>query len=132
MSTLKVDGIRSNSATSDAITLASDGTCTANITNNLSNRRLTINGAMTVSQRGTSFSPTGNAYCLDRFAQRVGSSFNMDTTITQSTDAPSGFANSLKISPDSTQTPTGSHNATIRHIIEGNSCDALAHGTSDD
>ena len=42
MSTLKVDGIRSNSATSDAITLASDGTCTANITNK-PNRNLIIN-----------------------------------------------------------------------------------------
>ena len=36
MSTLKVDNIRHNSATSDAITTAADGTCTANITNNLS------------------------------------------------------------------------------------------------
>ena len=31
MSTLKVDAIRHNSATSDAITTAADGTCTANI-----------------------------------------------------------------------------------------------------
>ena len=66
MSTLKVDGIRSNSATSDAITLASDGTCTANITNNLSNRNLIINGAMQVAQRGTSY--TGGGYqTVDRF-----------------------------------------------------------------
>lgn len=66
MSTLKVDGIRSNSATSDAITLASDGTCTANITNNLSNRNLIINGAMQVAQRGTS--STNNGYgTVDRF-----------------------------------------------------------------
>ena len=59
MSTLKVDGIRSNSATSDAITLASDGTCTANITNNLSNRNLIINGDMQVAQRGTSSTAYG-------------------------------------------------------------------------
>ena len=59
MSTLKVDGIRSNSASSDAITLASDGTCTANITNNLSNRNLVINGAMQVAQRGTSSTTSG-------------------------------------------------------------------------
>ena len=32
MSTLKVDNIRHNSATSDAITMASDGTCTAKLT----------------------------------------------------------------------------------------------------
>ena len=66
MSTLKVDGIRSNSATSDAITLASDGTCTANITNNLSNRNLIINGAMQVAQRGTSFT-AHPSYAVDRF-----------------------------------------------------------------
>ena len=67
MSTLKVDGIRSNSATSDAITLASDGTCTANITNNLSNRNLIINGAMQVAQRGTSDSSTNGNGTVDRF-----------------------------------------------------------------
>ena len=52
MSTLKVGGIRGVSASSDAITVADDGTCTANITNNLSNRNLIINGAMKVAQRG--------------------------------------------------------------------------------
>ncbi len=66
MSTLKVDGIRSNSASSDAITLASDGTCTANITNNLSNRNLIINGAMQVAQRGTSSTSAGYQ-TVDRF-----------------------------------------------------------------
>jgi len=66
MSTLKVDGIRSNSASSDAITLASDGTCTANITNR-SNRNLIINGAMNIAQRGTS--STSNGYTtVDRIS----------------------------------------------------------------
>ena len=72
MSTLKVDGIRSNSATSDAITLASNGTCTAKITNNLSNRRLTINGAMTIAQRGTSASVTGGYLTVDRYETATG------------------------------------------------------------
>ena len=66
MSTLKVDGIRSNSASSNAITLASDGTCTANITNNLSNRNLAINGACLISQRGTSSTDSGYG-TVDRF-----------------------------------------------------------------
>ena len=65
MSTLKVDGIRSNSASSDAITLAGDGTCTANITNR-TNRNLIINGAMQVAQRGTS-TTDANSYTADRF-----------------------------------------------------------------
>ena len=66
MSTLKVGGIRGVSASSDAITVANDGTCTANITNNLSNRNLIINGAMQVAQRGTS-STGSNEYTVDRF-----------------------------------------------------------------
>ena len=65
MSTLKVDGIRSNSASSDAITLASDGTCTANITNR-SNRNLVINGAMNVAQRATTSTSVG-LRTIDRF-----------------------------------------------------------------
>ena len=67
MSTLKVDGIRSNSASSDAITLASDGTCTANITNNLSNRNLIINGGMNVNQYGSSSSTSTGRKIFDRW-----------------------------------------------------------------
>ena len=66
MSTLKVGGIRGVSASSDAITVADDGTCTANITNNLSNRNLIINGAMQVAQRGTSSTSAGYQ-TVDRF-----------------------------------------------------------------
>ena len=71
MSTLKVDAIRHNSATSDAITTASDGTCTARLTGmtgggGLSHRNIFINGAMTVAQRGVS--STTNGYgSVDRF-----------------------------------------------------------------
>ena len=77
MSTLKVDGIRSNSASSDAITLASNGTCTANITNNLSNRNLVINGAMQVAQRGTSSTSSGY-HTVDRWSN----TYNADANIT--------------------------------------------------
>jgi hypothetical protein len=70
MSTLKVDAIRHNSATSDAITTAADGTCTAKLTSigggGLSHRNIFINGAMTVAQRGTS--STTNGYgSVDRY-----------------------------------------------------------------
>ena len=60
MSTLKVNAIRGTGASSDAISVNStDGTCTAKITNNLSNRNLIINGAMNVAQRGTSSTTNG-------------------------------------------------------------------------
>ncbi len=79
MSTLKVDGIRSNSASSDAITLAGDGTCTANITNNLSNRNLIINGDMRIAQRGTSSTTSGYG-TVDRFSVAFGGT---DEALTQ-------------------------------------------------
>ena len=66
MSTVKVGAIRGVSASSDAITIANDGTCTANITNNLSNRNLIINGAMKVAQRATSSTSSGYQ-TVDRF-----------------------------------------------------------------
>ena len=55
MSTLKVGGIRGVSASSDAITVANDGTCTANITNNLSNRNKIRNGSYTGQYNTGSF-----------------------------------------------------------------------------
>ena len=76
MSTLKVDNIRHNNATSDAITMASDGTCTAKLTSigggGLSYRNIIINGAMIVAQRGAS--STTNGYGdLDRWKHEYGS-----------------------------------------------------------
>ena len=66
MSILKVQKIRHTASNTDVVDIASDGTCRANIVNNLSNRNLIINGAMQVAQRGTS--STTNGYgSLDRF-----------------------------------------------------------------
>ena len=79
MSQLKVNAIRATAASSDAITLASDGTCTAKITNNLSNRNLIINGAMQVAQRGTS-STTSGCNSVDRWRNQHG---NTDEAPTQ-------------------------------------------------
>ena len=103
MSTLKVDAIRHNSATSDAITTASDGTCTANITNNLSNRRMNINGGMLIWQRSTSLSVSegtneGVTAC-DRYGFEFGNASAGAATISRSTDVPTnlGFPYSFKI-----------------------------------
>ena len=67
MSEIKVNSIKGVGASAAAITVNNtDGTCTANITNNLSNRNLIINGAMQVAQRGTS--STSDTYAtVDRF-----------------------------------------------------------------
>jgi len=72
MSTLKVDAIRHNSATSDAITTHSDGTASAKIIDigggQISHRNLVINGAMNVAQRGVT-STLDNYGTVDRFKQ---------------------------------------------------------------
>ncbi len=69
MSEIKVNSIKGVGASAAAITVNNtDGTCTANITNNLSNRRININGALNVAQRGTSFTGTsGPAFFADRY-----------------------------------------------------------------
>ena len=84
MSTLKVDAIRHNSATSDAITTAADGTCTAKLTSvnggQLSHRNIIINGAMLVAQRGVTSTSTSAYSTVDRFAITIS---NTDETPTQ-------------------------------------------------
>ncbi len=59
MSTIKVQNIQHTGNSTNAIALASDGTCTANITNNLSNRNLILNGAFQIAQRSTSSTTNG-------------------------------------------------------------------------
>jgi len=138
MSTLKVDGIRSNSATSDAITLASNGTCTANLTSiggsHLSNRNKVINGAMNVSQRiGTTVQTglTGNvsAYYIDRFKLELD---NLGTwSLSQSTDSPDGFACSLKLDCTTADaSPSSTDLLMISHRMEGQNLQDLQKGTS--
>ena len=113
MSTLKVDGIRSNSASSDAITLASDGTCTANITNNLSNRNLIINGAMRVAQRGTSSTTSGYGD-VDRWQHEYAG-----------TDEAPTFAQVEVVSSDSGDNPFAKGFSNCARITNGNQTSGL-------
>ena len=84
MSTLKVNAISDAAgANGNAITLATDGTCTAKVTNNLSNRNLILNGAFNVAQRSAS-STSGGYASVDRF--KVVDN-NTNVTITQSQHA---------------------------------------------
>ena len=131
MSEIKVNSIKGVGASAAAITVNNtDGTCTANITNNLSNRNRVINGSMIVNQRASSYTATGEEYTLDRFHHRTGSGFTFDTTTTQDSSAPDGFTKSLKITPDSTQTPSGSDNGVIATLLEADSLIGFASGTS--
>jgi len=97
----------------------------------LSNRNMIINGEFAVSQRGTSFTmASANMYSIDRWLLSRGSSFDWQSTVTQSSDTPSGFSNSLKVAVDTASTPSGSQNAVLQQRIEANSLQRLDYGTS--
>ena len=127
MSTLKVGGIRGVSASSDAITVANDGTCTANITNNLSNRNLIINGAMQVAQRsaGPVAVSDGNNegyQTIDRIHFSYGNSAAGAANISQATDAPTtlGFTKSHKTDVTTVNsTSSGNGVVGLKYLIEG-------------
>ena len=133
MSEIKVNSIKGVNSTDAAITINnSDGTCTANITNNLSNRRININGAMTVAQRGTVTGITSSTYAgADRF--RFGISGHGTYTVSQDTSAPtgSGFANSLKLACTTADTSVASGAiGYFQHKLEGQDCQQIRKGTS--
>ena len=137
MSTLKVDAIRHNSATSDAITTASDGTCTAQLASvnggQLSHRNMIINGGMMISQKGSSVAITGgsNSYPLiDRFMAVANSSMTYNVTISQEADNPDGLGKSFKSLTTSAKTPSGSENYIIRQRLEEQDIRGVGFGTS--
>ena len=95
-------------------------------------KNIIINGAVQHSQRGTSFTHTTSPqYTIDRFQASNGSSFNWNSAvISQSSDSPEGFANSLKVDIASTSTPTGSHNGLFKYHVEAHDLQQLGFGTS--
>ena len=132
MSEIKVNSIKGVAATTAALSINNtDGTCTANITNNLSNRNLIINGAMQVAQRGTSFADSASgSYTLDRFLIQ-NSSGTPAFTITQDTDAPIGFNNSLKVACTTADaSPAAGSFSRIRYSVEAQDLQPLAKGSS--
>ena len=136
MSILKVDAIRHNSATSDAITTHSDGTCTAKLTSvggaGLSHRNIIINGAMNVAQRGTSASNAGDvsARSVDRFFAGNPSASAVQTA-SQEVDGPAEFYNSLKVTCTTALASYGtSAQSKIEYRIEGLDLAHVLLGTS--
>ncbi len=88
-----------------------------------------INGGMVIAQRGTNFVSPTDAYTLDRWEVREDT--DGAVTVTQETDAPVGFINSLKVT---TTTADASLAATqrlqINQRIEGFNIADLAWGTA--
>ena len=124
MSQLKVDTIRHTGATSDAITLANDGTATARITNNLSNRNIAINGAMQVAQRGTSSTTSGYG-SVDRFKVKYSGTDEAPThaqvdVASGTTPYTLGFRKALKVTNGNQTSGAGADDyIEICHLVEG-------------
>ena len=104
MSEIKVNSIKGVGASTAAITVNnSDGTCTANVTNNLSNRRMNANGGMSVWQRATSVAVSDGSneevQACDRYGFKFGNAAAGAATVSRSTDVPTnlGFSYSFKI-----------------------------------
>ena len=126
MSEIKVNSIKGVAASTAAITVNNtDGSCTANITNNLSNRNLIINGAMQVAQRGTSGSTADGYPSLDRFytfSNGLDESPTMSQGSLTSSDTPfsSGFRKYLRFQNGNQTSGAGASDQTFfRQAIEG-------------
>ena len=131
MSEIKVNSIKGVGASSAAITVNNtDGTCTANITNNLSNKNLIINGSQIIDQRNSGSNVTAHlAYPTDRF-RIIKDTSSGSFTAARSTDAPSGFKNSLLFTTGTAYTPSSSENNFIKYVIEGQDSAQLDFGNS--
>ncbi len=103
--------------------------------NQYGNRNLIINGAMRVAQRSTSEAALGadsTSYrTMDRFKSICAGSSAGRYTMSQSTDAPVGFANSLKIDVTTADTSIAAgERFDIFQLLEGQDVQQFAKGTS--
>tara|TARA_R100000654_G_scaffold27877_2_gene52238 strand:+ start:850 stop:2016 length:1167 start_codon:yes stop_codon:yes gene_type:complete len=140
MSEIKVNSIKGVNSTDAAITINNtDGTCTANVTSlnggQLGSRRININGAMTVSQRGTITGITNNASKYGGADRLKNTVVNHGTyTASQEADAPSGtgLVYSHKITTTSAaSSPASNARLYIQHKVEKQDLIRLKKGTSD-
>ena len=135
MSTIRVNAIQNTNTTDGGISI--DGSGHVSIEGEalpsagpLSNRNVIINGAMQVSQRGTSFDVDNeDEFTLDRFTSQY-SAGTFSSTFTQEEDGPQGFKNSLKVACDTAYTPVSSDNFGIEYRAEGQDVQHFGFGAA--
>ena len=98
-------------------------------------RNIVINGAMQVAQRATSATGLGSGttgyVALDRFRLEKADSPTARYTMTQDSNAPTGFANSMKVAVTTADTSVGADvHQYIDQFIEAQNLQQLAYGTS--
>tara|TARA_B100001113_G_scaffold347298_1_gene339508 strand:+ start:1130 stop:2257 length:1128 start_codon:yes stop_codon:yes gene_type:complete len=123
MSTLNVDSLKTlsgNGIDAQIVSIGGGG---------LSHRNKFINGAMTISQRATSYtSLSDNQYTLDRFKHIIRGT--NDSHYTQVSDHPDNFTKSMKVKCNSTYTPSASDNAGFQSMLEGQDLQDLNFGSA--
>jgi len=100
---------------------------------NTGRRNMVINGAMQVAQRGTSgtiAADGGAAYkSIDRW--QLSNALDVTATIAQSTTAPDGFSNSMKITVGGADDVSGAYDSLqVQQYVEAQNAQQLAFGTS--
>jgi|9_EtaG_2_1085328.scaffolds.fasta_scaffold09169_3 hypothetical protein len=94
------------------------------------NRNIVRNGAMEVHQRGGTITAAAGNYCLDRF--QIWDNGDGGFDVSQSTTAPAGFKNSLKVDVTSADTSIASDAYKLLYYrMEGVDAVGLNAGTSD-
>ena len=137
MSTIKVNSIKNTATDDGGIAIDASGHVQVDgvqlpTAGALSGRRINVNGAMQVAQRGTSFTGVNaTAYHCDRY-QLYYQNSSAAFTVTQATDTPNGFGNSLKIDVTTADSSIASdEEVKLIHKIEGYDLQGTAKGTSD-
>ena len=103
----------------------------------LSNRNLIINGAMQVAQRGASAVTVSDGSnegytTVDRYYLNFNASIGGAIAVSQSTDTPSGFANSIKLDCTTANTSiSGTQMIDLQHRFEAQDLQQLGFGSSD-
>ena len=143
MSTLRVDNIRHNNATTDAITMVSDGTCTPNISSfnggsGFAGRNLILNGEFVIDQRmggsATAITPTGGVdYTCDMWHEsNYGGEAARITFQQRSGDTPTpNYRQAIRLDVTTAMgTPSGNDWMGFSQFIESQNIKFLGHGTS--
>jgi len=96
-------------------------------------RNIVINGAMQCSQRSTSETAqhTSGYLTLDRFNFNFVNEDELRTTLTQASEGPDGFANSLKVQATTAESAVGAnHEFRVIYKVEAQDLQQLKFGTS--
>ena len=94
-------------------------------------KNLIINGGMQVAQRGTSFTgmTTSGVYDLDRYSHSVATAGTW--TMSQSSNAPSGFASSHRAEVTTAGLSTAGSYISLSYKVEAQDLQQLAYGSSE-